>query len=135
MQLRTGAGFVVAALLSSCATPQLGTDSRGACVTLKGTLPPSVVGMPSGVVTIESSTLMQPSAIAVADRGPTPAATITPAAPEYCKVLGSIAPVDPAAPPIQFQVNLPITWNGRSVQYGGGGFNGTLITGLALKAL
>ena len=28
-------------------------------------------------------------------------------------------------------MNLPVEWNGRSVQYGGGGFNGTLITGLA----
>jgi feruloyl esterase len=28
-------------------------------------------------------------------------------------------------------VNLPTTWNGKALQYGGGGFNGTLITGLA----
>ena len=47
-------------------------------------------------------------------------------------MLGAIAPVDPNAPPIRFQVNLPTHWNGRSVQYGGGGFNGVLITGLAL---
>ena len=75
---------------------------------------------------------MAPSALSVAERGPTPAATITPAAPQYCKVLGRIAPVDPKAPPIQFQVNLPTQWNGRSVQFGGGGFNGVLITGLTL---
>ena len=31
-----------------------------------------------------------------------------------------------------FQVNLPAAWNGRSVQFGGGGFNGSLITGLGL---
>ena len=47
-------------------------------------------------------------------------------------MLGRIAPIDPTAPPIRFQVNLPLEWNGRSVQYGGGGFNGTLITGLGL---
>jgi feruloyl esterase len=29
-------------------------------------------------------------------------------------------------------MNLPTVWNGRAVQYGGGGFNGTLITGLGL---
>jgi hypothetical protein len=50
---------------------------------------------------------------------------------EYCKVLGSIAPVDPAAPPVRFEVNLPLQWNGKALQYGGGGTNGTLITGLA----
>ncbi len=47
-------------------------------------------------------------------------------------MLGHIAPIDPAAPPILFQVNLPAQWNGRSVQYGGGGFNGVLISGLGL---
>ena len=41
-------------------------------------------------------------------------------------------PTDRKAPPIKFQVNLPVEWNGRSLQYGGGGFNGVLITGLGL---
>jgi feruloyl esterase len=47
-------------------------------------------------------------------------------------VLDHIEPTDPKAPPIRFEVNLPVEWNGRSVQYGGGGFNGTLITALGL---
>ena len=37
---------------------------------------------------------------------------------------------DPAAQAINFQLNLPTTWNGKALQYGGGGFNGVLITGL-----
>jgi feruloyl esterase len=49
---------------------------------------------------------------------------------EYCKVVGAIAPVDPNAPPINFEVNLPVQWNGKAVQYGGGGSNGTLVSGL-----
>ena len=49
---------------------------------------------------------------------------------EYCKVLGAVQPVDPNAPPVNFEVNLPANWNGKAVQYGGGGTNGTLITGL-----
>jgi len=49
---------------------------------------------------------------------------------DYCKVLGAIAPVDPNAPPVNFEVNLPLQWNGKAVQYGGNGYNGTLITGL-----
>jgi len=48
----------------------------------------------------------------------------------YCKVLGEIAPRDPTAPPIRFEINLPESWNRKAVQYGGGGFNGVLITGL-----
>jgi feruloyl esterase len=52
--------------------------------------------------------------------------------PAHCRVQGAIAPLDPKAPDIQFQINLPLQWNGRSVQYGGGGFNGVLINGLSL---
>ncbi len=50
----------------------------------------------------------------------------------YCMVNGSIAPVDkaPTARPINFAVAFPSDWNGRSVQLGGGGMNGT-IPGLA----
>ena len=84
------------------------------------------------VVRIDSASMVAPTPLAVAERGPTPAARVTPANPEFCKVLGQIAPADPNAPPIKFQVNLPVEWNGRSLQYGGGGFNGVLITGLAL---
>ena len=83
-------------------------------------------------VKIDSATLLAPSQLAVAERGPTPSGRITPANPGFCKVLGHIEPTDPKAPPIKFQVNLPVEWNGRSVQYGGGGFNGVLITGLGL---
>ncbi len=83
-------------------------------------------------VRIDSASIVAPAPLAVAERGPTPSARVTPANPEFCKVLGQIAPSDPKAPPIKFQVNLPVEWNGRSLQYGGGGFNGVLITGLAL---
>jgi tannase/feruloyl esterase len=83
-------------------------------------------------VRIDSASIITPTPLAVAERGPTPSARVTPANPEFCKVLGQIAPADPKAPPIKFQVNLPVEWNGRSLQYGGGGFNGVLITGLGL---
>lgn len=52
-----------------------------------------------------------------------------------CRVVGDILPVDPTAPPIQFQVNLPANWNGRALQMGGGGYDGSLITGLGAYAL
>lgn len=83
-------------------------------------------------VKIDIATLQTASQLAVAERGPTPSGRITPANPVFCKVLGHIEPVDLKAPTIKFQLNLPVEWNGRSVQYGGGGFNGVLITGLGL---
>ena len=98
-------------------------DAASACGSLAGSL---------DAMHIDSATLQTPSQLAVSARAPTPAARIAPANAAFCKVLGHIEPTDPKAPPIKFEVNLPIEWNGRSVQYGGGGFNGTLITGLGL---
>lgn len=49
---------------------------------------------------------------------------------EFCKVLGAIHPVTYNAPDINFEVNLPTAWNGKSLQLGGGGFNGSVVTGL-----
>ena len=44
----------------------------------------------------------------------------------YCRVLGRVGSIDPAADPIRFEVNLPETWNGKALQFGGGAFDGYL---------
>src|SRR5580765_911959 len=81
----------------------------------------SEIGHPSGGATITS-----------AQTATMPADPLNPGTTrDYCKVLGEVAPLDPNATPVNFQVNLPADWNGKAVQYGGGGTNGTLITGLA----
>ncbi|MEI7948980.1 MAG: tannase/feruloyl esterase family alpha/beta hydrolase [Gammaproteobacteria bacterium] len=49
---------------------------------------------------------------------------------EYCKVLGAIHPADSTAPDINFEVNLPTEWNHKTLQLGGGGLNGVLVSGL-----
>ncbi len=132
-----------ASLLQGCATPpapqgppQLDAKAQAQCAALAGMVIPAAVlalpGIGSGPATVDSAAYTRATMMNLVDRGPTPAAMINPATPNFCKVLGHIAPVDPTAPPINFQVNLPETWNGRSVQYGGGGFNGVLITGLGL---
>ena len=55
-----------------------------------------------------------------------------PAAPQYCQVIGAIAAARPdgAADPLPGQPAR--AWNGRALQFGGGGFNGVLVTGLGL---
>src|SRR5262245_4058809 len=98
---------------------------------IKGDAAATCAGLPGAMenaVRIDSAVMQAASPLAVAERGPTPAARITPAMPEFCKVIGRIEPTDLKAPPIRFEVNLPLEWNGRSLQYGGGGFNGVLIT-------
>jgi feruloyl esterase len=150
MALRSVAGATTAAaLLAGCAmlpgpsgTPAAGSgvESRITADTCRGlagqVIEPGRIGvsakLASGPAHIDSATWQAPAPLAVAERGPTPAALITPATPAFCKLLGRMAPVDLKAPAIQFQINLPAQWNGRSVQYGGGGFNGVLITGLGL---
>jgi Tannase and feruloyl esterase len=132
-RLMVAAGALLA--LVGCASRPgtlMGADAKAGCATLVSSIDAEKIGLPTRGARIESASLVAPSPMAVAERGPTPASTITPAAPEYCKLLGSIAPIDPQAPAIGFQINLPTTWNQRSVQYGGGGFNGVLTTGLGL---
>jgi tannase/feruloyl esterase len=110
--------------ISPAAAANLVGDPASTCSGLAG---------PAGdAVQIDSAALQSPSSLLVTERAPTPSGRIAPAAPAFCKVLGRIEPADPQAPPVKFEVNLPADWNGRSLQYGGGGFNGTLITGLAL---
>ena len=128
------AGMTVV-LLAGCASTGVlsSADPKAGCASLAGTtVTADLIGLPSGAARVTSANWVAATKLSVAERGPTPAATITPATPDHCRVLGSIAPLDPAAPAINFQLNLPEAWNGRSVQYGGGGFNGTLITGLSL---
>jgi len=91
-------------------------DPDAACRSLAGAdIPATAIGLPSSGAKVTSATL-------VAAAAPLP---------EYCKLLGAVAPVDATAPAVQFQVNLPTRWNRKALQYGGGGFNGVLITGLA----
>lgn len=54
------------------------------------------------------------------------AGTDAAAIPEYCRVTGTISPVDPGAPNIIFRVALPTVWNSKAVMFGGGGLDGTL---------
>lgn len=127
-------GLVV--LLAGCAN--VGGGSRAAlaqdrCAGLAGQrIEANQIGIASGAAIIDSAVLVEASPVGFNERSPTPAGKVTPALPQHCKVLGRIAAMDARAPFIHFQVNLPAQWNGRSVQYGGGGFNGTLIPATAL---
>ena len=112
-------------LFAACASKPV--DPIAGCAALKE---------PAKGITIESATLVAPTPLMVRPKvpfsPPPPEIVVAPALPEYCQVIGAIAPIDPKAPSIRFQVNLPTQWNGNSLQYGGGGFNGVLISGLGL---
>jgi feruloyl esterase len=50
----------------------------------------------------------------------------------YCKVSGAIHAAGDA-PDINFQLNLPAAWNGKALQIGGGGYDGTLVNAEAAR--
>lgn len=72
---------------------------------------PNAFDLPTGVATIREAVLVSATANM----------------PEYCRVRGAIAAAATEDPSISFQVNLPSRWNLKTVQYGGGGYNGILI--------
>jgi hypothetical protein len=93
-------------------------DTAAACSALAGLrIDAADIGLPTTGASIRSAELVAADAEGNANG-------------EYCKVLGAIHPVDYTAPDINFQVNLPSDWNGKTLQFGGGGLNGTLVTGL-----
>lgn len=132
--LRAALAAAVALLLGACAMRPV--DPVEGCAALKAPIPAKAIGLPTHGASVESAMLVPPAAQSVPAKLPftPPMAEITvlPAAPEHCRVIGAIAPLHPEAPPIRFQVNLPTQWNGRYLQFGGGDFNGVLVTGLGL---
>ena len=105
-------------------SPSAQTSARSAetarqqCAALDGTaIPRASISLPTSGGVVVSASFMTAT-----DRGNSNG--------EFCRVLGSIHPVDPTAPPIKFEVNLPGSWNNRLLQLGGGGFDGSLVTGL-----
>lgn len=103
-------------VLTACTTtppPQASTPKS--CTELNTlTLPASAIGLPTNGARVISTEL-----IAAAGTGPK-------AIGAYCKLVGEIKPVDPSAPAIRFQLDLPEQWNKRALMLGGGGYDGTI---------
>jgi feruloyl esterase len=91
---------------------------ESSCANLQGfPIPASAIGLPSSGAVVKTATLIP----ATADKNVNG---------EFCKVLGTVNPASPTAPGMEFEVNLPASWNKRAVQMGGGGYDGELVTGL-----
>lgn len=101
-------------LTALAAFPCLPATPAPSCAALAGLrIPAGKIALPTRGADIEQATLMRSS-------------TRPRLAPEYCKVLGAIHPIDASAPDIDFEVDLPHDWNGKAVFFGGGGFDGII---------
>jgi feruloyl esterase len=88
------------------------------CVSLKDlSIPASAIGLPTSGAVVQTTV-----AVAASDEGN--------ANGDFCKVVGIVKPKNPSSPNIEFEVNLPLNWNGRALQMGGGGYDGSLVTAL-----
>jgi len=101
------------AMVAGCAATGQDGQAARSCSELNGTtVPAASIGLATRGATVTATQYQPPvSASPKSHQG-------------YCKVLGDIAPVDPQAPAIKFQLNLPAHWNGKSLMIGGGGYNG-----------
>src|SRR4051812_16479709 len=90
--------------LAQSSTQPREAGARQRCVALQGiAIPRDAIGLPTNGAVVVSASLMMPS-----DAGNSNG--------EFCKALGSILPVDPTAPDIKFEINLPANWNNRLLQ-------------------
>ncbi|MCC7461627.1 MAG: tannase/feruloyl esterase family alpha/beta hydrolase [Gammaproteobacteria bacterium] len=103
--------------LAACAT-QGARLRAGDCAGLQDlAIPARSIGLPTGGAVVQAAV-----AVAAGEPGNPNG--------DYCRVNGIVRPHDPNSPFMQFQVNLPLDWNGRALQFGGGAYDGTLVTGL-----
>lgn len=124
------------ALISGCAAPSVSQPPGGRvalqprvpCASLAGLqIPAADIALPTRGAVVSSAELVPRSAA----RTHPEVGTTRRFVPEHCKLLGRILSVDPAAPPILFQLNVPTAWNRGIIQVGGGGLNGSIPANLA----
>jgi hypothetical protein len=115
--------FVILAVFT-CVAPLAQTQGprdATACAALAGTaISSSLIALPTTGAMIDAALVIPATDQKVENN------QVVLATPEYCEVKGHISPVDPTAPPINFQVNLPSNWNHKAAQMGGSGLNGSI---------
>lgn len=88
------------------------------CAKLQGmSIPASAIGLPTGGAVVEAAVAVSASEQKNVNG-------------DFCKVTGVIKNHTASTAVFEFEVNLPETWNGKALQMGGGGYDGSLVTAL-----
>ncbi|NNC66370.1 MAG: tannase/feruloyl esterase family alpha/beta hydrolase [Gammaproteobacteria bacterium] len=128
-----GLGTVVALGLlwaGPAAAQSEATIALQACESFQGlVVSPATIGLPTQGATVLVAERVAAQPRTVAENG-----EIILPLPAHCRLAGEIASIDEQAPEIQFNINLPLAWNGRAMQSGGGGLGGTVNTAPGQKA-
>jgi feruloyl esterase len=120
-------------LTSATAQAPSGT-ALARCEDLAGlTLEAARIGLPTGGAVVKQASRLGPEG-PIADKSKDPDGEQRLPKPARCLLQGEILPVDAKAPPIRFAVNMPLQWNGKALQSGGGGLGGAVITAPEQKA-
>ncbi len=112
------------ALAVGVATPVRAADDTpvridaNACADLKGFLiPAAAIALPTSGGIVQTAVAVRASDAANTNG-------------DFCKVTGIVKPQNAGSQSLEFEVNLPLAWNRRVLQMGGGGYDGSLVTGL-----
>jgi feruloyl esterase len=117
-------GGVVFTLALGLAIPAFAADETpvrieaSVCAGLQGlSIPASAIGLPTSGAVVQTAV-----AVGASDANNPNG--------DFCKVIGIVRPQNAGSPNLEFEVNLPLSWNRRVLQMGGGGYDGSLVTGL-----
>jgi len=105
----------LAATSGSAESVRLTRETCAALQTLS--IPASAIGLATSGAVIETAAFVEASAKDDING-------------DFCKVTGVVKPHHAGSPNLEFEVNLPAAWNRRALQMGGGGYDGSLVTGL-----
>ncbi|SDC85598.1 tannase/feruloyl esterase family alpha/beta hydrolase [Paraburkholderia lycopersici] len=87
------------------------------CTDLAGAvLPPASIGLPTNGALVQTAAMIPATATGNLNG-------------DFCRLTGVIRAQSAGTPDIRFEVNLPSRWNGRALQFGGGGYSGVVVTG------
>src|SRR5690349_16644991 len=117
--LRAGGAMCFAALLGVAVSGQAADDTPvtlapAACASLKGmAIPAAAIGLPTGGADVQAAEMVAANAEKNVNG-------------DFCKVTGVIKNATASTAVFEFEVNLPARWNGRALQMGGGGYDGSL---------